>query len=295
MNRSFVISRSFFTSNWSSYCSRLLRNAAVHLPSAYGNRKRPSWTWTTTRFLLTEVQEPPPYATERPCVLILSEDDGLYPSSLDTALSHFPHDHGIPYARRYHESLEQESTSSNCNNDGTATDTDKYSVSIDQSLQELKLDLTTSLTTPLAHTILVARGPWISWQAQFYLEDLPLAALVLIDPVPLDDTMHVRTLEQFYRTLPPSSTESYRPRALRGFHNYCEHGAHWTLQLEAGSVPMLVVSTHLTLRPGAHATTQRHSHPRHGTVPVLELSLDAADHAEQVSQAVSKWILDSVL
>ena len=128
------------------------------------------------RSLLTEAIEPPPQATERPCTLILAQDtnlDVLYNSKSDwsdTFAQKFPTEYGMPTA---------------------SWSLSPSTASFDDAVSEMKRDLSNCM-----QPILVARGPWVSWMAQFYLESMPLAALVLVDPLPFDDTASCRLYEK---------------------------------------------------------------------------------------------------
>ena len=104
------------------------------------------------RGLLTQLHEPAldAPALERPCTLILSEDEGFYdaswfPTFSESLVSQF----GMSHAQF---SLSPSSTN------------------MDAALQELSRDV-----SPLPQVVLVTRGPWMSWMAQFYLESLSFA------------------------------------------------------------------------------------------------------------------------
>ena len=126
------------------------------------------------RSLVTDVVAPPldSQLPELPVTLILAEDDGFYgdesPSSWHKEFAEtLPTEYGMSYGRF--------SMSPNTSN-------------LDQAMQEMKNNLTSDATTfSASNVILVARGPWMSWMAQFYLQDLPLAGLVMVDPMLLDD------------------------------------------------------------------------------------------------------------
>ena len=226
--------------------------------------------------------------TERPCPVILAEDS-LYSDQSWTPVceERFPNVHGMPY--------QQFSWSS--------TDT---TIDMDAALSELSRDLSTSSISSSPQTVLIARGPWMSWMALFYLESLPLAGLVLVDPLPLDHVNFVNQMELAYAQHKDSID-------YRLFQEYSEHWSHWTLQLEPGAVPMLVVSTvsKSGWRKAAQATADRHSGSVHGAVPVVELIIDtttktrvrraeaaepeSSTYQERVVDTLADWIQDRVL
>jgi hypothetical protein len=147
----------------------------------------------------------------------------------------------------------------------------------------MKLDL-----RGIPHAVLIARGPWMCWMAQFYLEDLPLAGLVMIDPLPLDDRNGINQFELVYAK---NGLESNKEFVI--FQDFMNNER--SLQLEPGIVPMLVL--HTILRPAfkrsADNTARRHSDPNgpFGSVPML--MLDCPD--EEAIDLISEWIDDRVL
>jgi len=210
--------------------------------------------WAQSRGLLTHILEPPVTALggqrhdemaviERPYTVILAQDDGFYRDDWHDLFSQsLVNEHGLSYARF---SISQSSSE----------------LSLDAILQEMGRDL-----APIPAPIWISRGPVMSWMAQFYLESLPLAGLVMVDPMPLDDTAAVRRLETIFRrseqqqqSQSPSLSTSLSHCILK---EYVEHWDHWTLRLEPGSVPMLVLSTlydDADFVRGAQQTVRRHS------------------------------------
>ena len=142
------------------------------------SRQKPS-RCTTVRGILTSIQEPPINSSvpEHPCTLILAQDDGLDDSDQWKSCFETVTNHGFSQA--------QWSTQ--------ATD-------LDSALVEMGQDL-----SPIPSPVWIARGPWTSWMAQFYLESLHLSGLVLVDPLPLDQGDQCRQQDQTrtYRTSVP--------------------------------------------------------------------------------------------
>ena len=229
-------------------------------------------TWGTTnaaavvssrRSLMTPAMEPPPDVVESPTSLVLTEDDGFYPSSWhDSFAFRFPKRHGMMYS---YFSL--------------AEDTPNF----ETALEELKNDL----SVEGANTVLVARGPWMAWMASFYLESLPLAGLVMVDPMQLDDRNGVNQFELQYEKLGLKDSLQYKL-----YREYSEHWDHWTLKLEPGSVPMMVMYTND--RPG-YKRCAENTALRHGNVPVLKMPSTSQSHANDCIDEVANWINANVV
>jgi hypothetical protein len=161
----------------------------------------------------------------------------------------------------------------------------------------MKHDLTTTHggTAGASNVVLVTRGPWMSWQATFYLESLPLAGLVMIDPMQLDDQNGINQFELQYEKLQLQQTVQYQL-----YQEYREHWDHWTLKLEPGSVPMLILYTQD--RPGykrcAENTALRHSSSSDTTttnIPVLKMPSTARSHVQDCITEITTWIDTHVL
>jgi len=230
------------------------------------------------RTLLTEAVEPPPCATERPCTIILAQDSNLGVLSPTQTVSSwsesftqkFPVDNGMPVTQ-WSPSPDTPST-------------------FEDALDELKTDLAcSSITQP----ILVARGPWISWMAQFYLESLPLSALIMVDPLPFgDDTAACRmyeNLHQYEGELSKNSDDDVLSMSLEYqlFQDYVQHANHWTLQLEPAVIPTMVLSTIPLWHDQAVATAARHSDDASAVVPVVSIRND-----QNVVSVIGDWILE---
>lgn len=217
------------------------------------------------RSFMTPAIEPPPNVAESPTSLVLAEDEGFYPKSWHEAFSvQVPETHGMAYARF---SLTHDTVSN-----------------FDTALQELKNDL----SAQGANTVLVTRGPWMSWMASFYLESLPLAGLVMVDPMQLDDMNGLNQFELQYEKLGLKDSLQYKL-----YQEYSEHWDHWTLKLEPGSVPMLVMYTNL--RPG-YKRCAENTALRHGeNVPVLKMPSTARSHVDECISQVVNWIHDNTM
>jgi hypothetical protein len=207
------------------------------------------------RTLLSKISCPPldSAVPERPCTMVVAESL-LYPtsSSWNSAFkSRAPQDHGI------------------------STGAFSWSDSVTNwkaALDELKSDLS-------AHhdVVFIARGPLQCWIAQLYLESHPLAGLILVDPLPLDDRNGINQFELYYEKHSFKQSKEYHIfRRILDDTTMSAPIPH-ALQLEAGAVPMMV--WHSIPRPAfkraADSTAQRHSNSNgpFGIVPVLQLHL----------------------
>lgn len=239
--------------------------------------QRPKFITNSTcrRTILTPTVEPPVNVVERPFALVLSEDPGFYPQNSSWRKcfqQEFPQRHGISYATHQFSGMVN---------------------SFDAAVSELKMDLASGDQPP---PVLVARGPWISWVAQFYLESLPLAGLIMVDPLPLDDTKGIDQFQSYFRERGLDQTREYRM-----FQEFQEHWGHWMLQLEAGSVPMGVFYT--VNRPGfqrcAESTAYRHSlsDGPFGAVCAEQIPLmnSPEEHAQEAMEYFHEWLDEHVL
>lgn len=225
------------------------------------------------RGILTEIQEPPLHSNvpEKPCTLILAQDDGMYTNESRASWSaqlsdSLVNSHGIAFA------------------EWTLPVKDN---SMDAALQEMRRDL-----APIPSPVWIARGPLMSWMAQFYLESLALSGLVLVDPLPLDQDDGVRTLEAaFLNSFAAAREEESRSSIL--FQEYANHWDHWSLKLEAGAVPMMVVSTEEEWKWAADKAVERHS-TIESPVAVLHCYGDIATEKILLSE-ISAWIEEEVL
>jgi hypothetical protein len=243
------------------------------------------------RTLLTlPIIEPPldSKILEKPCTVILMQDpDGLYPTSWHDQLStKLPTEHGISYTSF---SLSR-----------PKKDNDSSLKLFQQGLQEMKQELSAE-NVGTTGGILVARGPWMSWMAQFHLESLSLAGLILVDPLPLDDRSCSNQLDMLYRKHELCNSVEYELyQDYVAQHWAVENSPECNLQLEPGSVPMLVLqSMH---RPAfdkaAVVTAQRHENLEGPFGEVLHYKLDAKrddPKDENVPAILASWINHHVL
>ena len=127
----------------------------------------------------------------------------------------------------------------------------------------------------------------MSWMASFYLESLPLAGLVMVDPMQLDDMNGLNQFELQYEKLGLKDSFQYKL-----YQEYAEHWDHWTLKLEPGSVPMMIMYTNV--RPG-YKRCAENTAIRHGdNVPVLKMPSTARSHVDDCIGKVTNWINDSI-
>ena len=124
-------------------------------------------------------------------------------------------------------------------------------MTFDMALSTMKSDFRT-MESLIQHPILIARGPVLSWMAQFYLESLPLSGLIMIDPIPFTTERAYALYHQthYHTNADSSSNTSIGTNGMtlsKEYHDiiqdYSEHWDHWTLKIEAGSIPMLILST----------------------------------------------------
>jgi hypothetical protein len=226
---------------------------------------------------LTEAAEPPllddASVPERPCTVILSEHPELYNGSSwhEVFQRRFPAELGMTYRR--------------WSMDPTKTE------NVDDALNQLLRDL-----AGVPDAVLVARGPWMSWISQFFLESLPLKGLIMVDPVPLDDKQGIEHFQGVYKSRLLEESLEYKL-----FQDYANHWGHWTLRLEPGSVPMLVLYSlpHVHVKSFALKTAQRHVRTDDGSegeVPAVALSNSDSDRqVDEAVAVVSDWILEKVL
>lgn len=216
---------------------------------------------------------------ERPCTVVLAEDP-IYPKSWrQTFETNLPEQYGISF------------------NYFQLSNGEEHSIqTMDEALTIMSRDLNHS--TSSHETVLIARGPWISWMAQFYLESLPLAGLLLMDPIPLDD---VNGINQFKLLYEKKQLEGSLEFSL--FREFTEHWDHYSLRVEPGSVPMSVAysfASRAAFKRTAENTARRH-HPDYLKTevdPVLRVHkfpIDQKDHELHVLQHTVEWIEEEVL
>jgi hypothetical protein len=162
---------------------------------------------------------------------------------------------------------------------------------VDDALDQLLRDF-----ADVPDAVLVARGPWMSWLSQFFLESLPLKGLVMIDALPLDDQQGIHRFQAVYKSRLLEESLEYKL-----FQDYANNWGHWTLRLEPGSVPMLVLYSFAQsgFEAFAMSTAQRHTRRDDevaGEIPVVALLKgDSGQLVDEAVSVVSEWILERVL
>jgi len=216
------------------------------------------------RMVMTESIEPPPLSTvsERPCEVVLAQDAGLYPTC---------------WLKPFSQILPQERGLHFC------------SVSIDSRNLQEGLDILEQDLAPLPNIVLIARGPLVSLVAQYYLESLPLAGLVMVDPILIH---HVDALQKIGSSFEQDSVQhEFVGGILSGMETR-------PLKLEPGAVPVLVFQSmeDSTFCEAAKDVALRHGDPdgAFGEVPVHAISTDDKD-ALLAIDVITEWIDDSVL
>ncbi|GAX10679.1 hypothetical protein FisN_14Lh190 [Fistulifera solaris] len=230
-------------------------------PVSLLSRSFPKCVPLIRRNLLTLMEEPAltSLVPERPCTIVLAEDEGFNSQSWNTWRPSLVQEHGFSFAQ----------CSITANDD------------FDAALRELSNDLSHGIAP---HVVLLSRGPMISWLAQFYLESLPLQGLIMVDPLPLDHGESVQALEHYYYA---TTSES-----LSLFNDYVEHYAHWTMRLEPGSVPMMILATQNDndiYWKGALRTKERHDGEG------MHVKIVKSDDEDDMQTEVIRWITDEVL
>jgi hypothetical protein len=235
----------------------------------YKTKKRHS------RRLLVSTVDPPLHSDilERPCTVLLVEDRNVYQTSWREAFQDkIPKEYGMSFGY-----LELPTAPK----------------SVDEGLKEMNTEL------PAFHdAVLVARGPFVSWYAQFFLESFPLKGLVLVDPLCFDrvrgDEQDLAT-NRLERDLQDHGLESAREfQQLQAIYNGLETRK---LKLEPNAVPMRVFQT--LPDPGyasaAVETAERHSDPDgpFGIVSVRDFSL--SNNIDEIMIDIRNWIDQDVL
>jgi hypothetical protein len=238
------------------------------------------------RLVVTTPFNPPPHTTERPCQIVLAQDAACTDvfSWKGVCENRFPDVHGMPFQ---YFSWSDQLTSV---------------FDMDSALSELRRDFSRADITNAggSQTVLIARGPWMSWISLFYLESLPLAGLILVDPLPLDHQNYVNQFELLYQNYKTSKEYNL-------YQDYMQHWDHWSLNIEPGAVPMIIVSSKPrgVWKKAAQTTADRHTGNVYGAVPVIELPYTARnkrkgveseeEYAEQVVDVLADWVIDRVL
>lgn len=251
----------------------LVRRVNVNVLGLNKNKRRQFFSTQGQRLIITE---PPLHVEiERPCTVLLLEDDSLYPSSWsDLMTSTIPSDFGM-----------------SCGTIEIPTDSQE---TFQDRVDYLKWSL---LGIPDA--MLIARGPIASWTAQLYLESFSLIGLVAVDPILMDrprgsveDQAILHLLDTLQSTMKKQDTELLR-RVLNG-----EEGRR--LKLEPGPCPLLFT---VSMSEDIFVETTKHSSQRHesdespfGPPSFLDISeASSATNENDLLVALSDWVDDHVL
>jgi len=157
---------------------------------------------------------------------------------------------------------------------------------LDLTMQEIKADLSQEPAV-----VFVARGPWVSWVALLYLESSPLAGLVMVDPLPLDNQDGIKQFQLHYE----QHEGLINSQEYQLFQDFVQGGRpKRTLLLEPGAVPMMVLNTLQTdaFRHAADDVARRHSDKDSpsGVVPVHCLSAQNNEYANLSLDLIVNWM-----
>ena len=207
---------------------------------------------------------------ERPCSLILAEEfvsipplgfEVAPPSESASSTPHvptrkfkswhrsfsniFPNQFGIAYTKW---SLSDPKEFYNEQRNSAMTE----KATFDLALSAMKYDFR-AVGSLIQNPILITRGPVLSWMAQFYLESLPLSGLIMIDPIPFENERAYQLYQSHYDAFradqmnKDGNNSSGRLILSDEYYDiindFNEHWGHWTLKLEAGAIPMMILST----------------------------------------------------
>jgi hypothetical protein len=138
--------------------------------------------------------------------------------------------------------------------------------------------------------VLVARGPFMSWIAQFYLQkDLPLSGLVMIDPLTFDQddvcTNYQDRLELYF----PEERSMPDEFELLDEYLWTHDEEAFAMKIKQGVCPMLVATTQTDelWRDHANITAQRYTSCTADKVPVVDL--DALD-VDNCVRKICDWV-----
>lgn len=217
-----------------------------------------SWRTISQRTIVTSFEEPPLDSTvpELPCTVVLLQDNDIYGESSTTNWEKelrraIPHEFGMSFGAA--------SLHSPALNNSSEDHDDEI---LEESLTELRNDLSQIMNPQI---ILIARGPLVSWIAQLHLESNPLAGLVMIDPLLLDDSEadYLKpAIDYLIESLPSNlHSKSSNGRSIHLLQSlYSNRQNMRPLLLEPGSVPMMIFySFHNQAYLNAvHQTANRH-------------------------------------
>lgn len=220
-----------------------------------------TWPCRQSRDVMTESIEAPLdcQVRERPCMVVLTEDLGFYNgTSWRSCFGRlFPKHYGIQFCYMQLKGLTLLKT----------------------GLAQMEQDLASQM-----NVVLVAKGPLVSWLAQYYLESLPLSGLVMVDPIEITHNT-AAGLKLFY---PPNATEQQLLDSICCGHN------DRPLLLEPGILPMLVLSTRKDFVHNASWIASRHSDPA-GEFGKFEVTEVEGASNNEVTNLIHCWIDEKVL
>jgi hypothetical protein len=178
----------------------------------------------------------------------------------------FPKKYGISYTKWSITDPDDFDLYNNNSSDNSNSSVDDK-LTFDVALTKMKNDFK-QISSDIQQPILITRGPSISFMTQFYLESLPLSGLIMIDPLPfsststsnrntgrksIDDSSDTKSTSAFelyrnYYNMHCNADENSRDIVLQREYydiidDYINHWDHWTLKIEPGSIPMLILST----------------------------------------------------
>jgi hypothetical protein len=147
-----------------------------------------------------------------------------------------------------------------------------------------RLDHFTRELASIPSVVLVSRGPLVSWTALYYLESLPLAGLIMVDPIPYDEIDEVMEKE----TSSPSGHAILQSAEIDSLNETRP------LKLEPGPVPMLVIQS---LEDPLYEEMARRVASRHGGDDSIFglVQVVAVDTSGDAIDKICHWIDDSVL
>jgi hypothetical protein len=223
---------------------------------------------------------------EKPCTVVLMEprdiqygsnnDDDARPTSwLPAFQTKIPLTCGMSFASILFQS----------DSDGRMCTT---SLDVTSCLNELKV----SSLSRMHDTVLVARGPFASICAQYYLESLPLQGLIMVDPILLKDDGDDKCLKNIlaHNSIDESDWDRFYLSSLL---------------LERNAVPMMVILSthHEEWNEASRRVAARHSDEKglYGNVAVLNLTEIMSEKGAKDNEGVllvdlvNDWIDENVL
>lgn len=280
---------------------------SVHRQAAVANSFLRQKQWRSN-FSMSEIIEPPldSPVMERPCTLVLMEDENEIQFLLDTKTSsshswlkafqiQVPQNYGMSFALL-----------------ATSSKKLRLALDLDNRFEAMKVFL------PSIHdAVLVARGPVASLCAQYYLESFPLLGLVMVDPLPSLSDWNEGAVDDVDDENKNHGSDQSRKHNVsiqkewRSFLDQQHHSgskiARRPLRLEPNAVPMMVLlSEHSPLewKKASQIVAACHSNENgiYGVVPVRDLTGPgnalqnggASHEAKHVLELLDLWV-DEIL